>query len=158
MGRDVSLLDSRYQTEEQGWEVCGHPRRTFSIFSAVRLPNSVGRDVSLLQPRSQTEEQASMPFRNRHSEPESRMLVFTSAPIFFVAKENYYPKRKRRKFQNPALLDSHQATKPGFRRCAGDVRLVHFCSKTAKGLAFTEYSLWPRQSVKQTENLSPWLL
>ena len=33
-----------------------------------------------------------MSLRNRHSEPESHKLVFTSAPIFFVAKENFYPK------------------------------------------------------------------
>ena len=65
----------------------------FREFSAVRRPNCVGRDVSLLYQRFQTEEQALMSFRNRHSEPESHMLVFTSAPIFFVAKENFYPKK-----------------------------------------------------------------
>ena len=111
------------------------PSTMFSEFSAVRLPICVGRDVSLLDSRLQTEEQASMSFRNRHSEPESHKLVFTSAPIFFVAKENSYPKkRKRRKFQNPASLDSHQATKPEFRRGAGGVRLVHFLFKNSQRL------------------------
>ena len=59
----------------------------------MRLPICVGRDVRLLEWRSQTEEQASMPFRNRHSEPGSRMLVFTSALIFFRGERKLLSKK-----------------------------------------------------------------